>query len=124
MPVNEIVTTLKAGEAVTVMGPGTLEFQAPKIAAAAAKMAGGTAVGTKGVAAAGGAAAMGNTTVFGAGQIASTTASGGAASSIPASLMSGKVLGLSLGTMNPWFLLGVGALSGYYYCKKRRFSFF
>ncbi|MBF0453965.1 MAG: hypothetical protein HQL72_03995 [Magnetococcales bacterium] len=127
MPIQEIVTTLKNGEAVTIMGPGTLEFKAPKLAAVAAKTAGGA----KGAAVAGGTAtaAAGATTTGG---MTTTTAmgktaavSGGAAAkSIPASLMSGKVLGLSLGAVNPWLLLGAGALGGYYYCKRKKFGFF
>jgi hypothetical protein len=117
MPIQEIVTTLKTGEAVTIMGPGTLEFQAPKVAAVAAKTVGG-AKGTA-VAAAGAAGAAGSA----AGQTAALS-TGATLKAIPASLMSGKILGLSLGALNPWLLIGAGAVGGYYYCKKNRFNFF
>ncbi len=43
---------------------------------------------------------------------------------LPSSIISGKVLGFSLAAVNPWLLLGAGAVGGYYYCKKKRFSFF
>jgi hypothetical protein len=120
MPIQEIVTTLKTGEAVTIIGPGTLEFQAPKVAAVAAKTA-----GVKGAVATGAATtttAVG-TAGTGAGQTAAMT-TGASLKALPASLMSGKILGLSLGAVNPWLLLGAGAVGGYYYCKQKRFSFF
>ncbi|MBF0144744.1 MAG: hypothetical protein HQL84_01965 [Magnetococcales bacterium] len=50
--------------------------------------------------------------------------SGTIAKSIPAKLISGKILGLSLGAVNPWILLGLGAVGGYYYCRRKRFTFF
>jgi hypothetical protein len=120
MPVQEFVAVLPAGEQMTVTGPGVLEFKIPKVAAAT--MQTGAAAGGKGVAAAGTAAGTG-VAAAGAGQ--STVVAGGAsAKSMTASLMSGKVMGFSLGAVNPWILLGVGALGGYYYFKKKKlFSF-
>lgn len=47
-----------------------------------------------------------------------------AAKSLPAKLLSGQILGLSLAAVNPWILLGIGAIGGYYYSRKKRFSFF
>ncbi|MBF0192956.1 MAG: hypothetical protein HQL71_00300 [Magnetococcales bacterium] len=119
MPVQEIVTTLKTGEAVTIMGPGTLEFQAPKVATVAAKAAGAKGMVATGATTAG---AAGATTGAATSQTAAMT-SGATLKALPASLMSGKVLGFSLGAINPWLLIGVGAVGGYFYCKKKRFSF-
>ncbi|MBF0358742.1 MAG: hypothetical protein HQL70_09040 [Magnetococcales bacterium] len=121
MPLNEITAVVPAGEQMTVTGPGVLEFKIPKVAAATMPAAGAG----KGAAAAGttklavGAGGMAG----GAGQ--STVVAGGtSAKSVTASLMSGKVLGFSLGAVNPWLLLGIGAIGGYYYFKKKSiFSF-
>ncbi|WP_041641191.1 hypothetical protein [Magnetococcus marinus] len=104
MPVNEVIAKLQAGEVFVAPAPGTIEFvatpqTAPAVKAVAAK---GTAAST--------APAVGVTTA--------------SAQSVPATLLSGKVFGFSLATVNPWLLLGVGAIGGYYYFKKRRFSFF
>jgi hypothetical protein len=118
MPIQEIVTTLKTGEAVTIMGPGTMEFQAPKVATVAAK-----AAGAKGAVATGAATTTAGATGAGVGKTAAMT-TGASLKALPASLMSGKVLGLSLGAINPWLLIGAGAVGGYYYCKQKRFSFF
>ncbi|HIJ85792.1 MAG: hypothetical protein HW380_3480 [Magnetococcales bacterium] len=52
------------------------------------------------------------------------TAGGTAAKVFPAKLVSGKIFSLSLGAVNPWILLGLGAVGGYFYCRKKRFSFF
>jgi hypothetical protein len=125
MPVQEIVAVVPAGETMTVTGPGVLEFKIPKIATAT--MQTGATAG-KG-AAAGTAAAAGTNIATGAGGVSgvgqSTVMAGGAsAKSVTASLLNGKILGLSLGAVNPWILLGVGALGGYYYFKKKSiFSF-
>lgn len=102
MPQNEIVTFLQAGEKAIVTGPGRLELAIPKAVAAAGK---GTAT----------AAAAQSTVITGGSAGAQTWA---------ASLTSGKVLGFNLAAVNPWILLGIGAIGGYYYMKKRRFSFF
>ncbi|MBF0381775.1 MAG: hypothetical protein HQL69_12195 [Magnetococcales bacterium] len=123
MPVKEIVTTLKKGEVVTVMGPGTLEFQAPKVATVAAKAAGAKGAAATGAAATTTVGTTGAAGAAGAGKTAAMT-TGASLKALPASLMSGKVLGFSLGAVNPWLLIGVGAVGGYYYCKKKRFSFF
>ncbi|MBF0421786.1 MAG: hypothetical protein HQL73_02215 [Magnetococcales bacterium] len=47
-----------------------------------------------------------------------------ASKSFPAKLISGQILGLSLATVNPWILLGLGAIGGYFYSRKKRFTFF
>ncbi|MBF0368655.1 MAG: hypothetical protein HQL52_04280 [Magnetococcales bacterium] len=122
MPRAEIVTTLAAGEKVTVIGPGTLEFQTPKILAGA-KAAGAGAGAGAGAAGAGGAAVMGKgAAATGVAQGGIMTSSAVGAQAFPASLASGKVLGLNLAAMNPWVLLGIGAIGGYYFFKKKRFS--
>ncbi|MEG3640765.1 hypothetical protein [Magnetococcus sp. PR-3] len=105
MPVNEMMAKLQAGETFIAPAPGTVEFVAAPQAAPVAKVAAAKGAGAAMVPAA-----------------ATTTAAG--AQSMPVALLSGKVLGFSLGAVNPWLLLGVGALGGYYYCKKKRFSFF
>ncbi|MBF0444663.1 MAG: hypothetical protein HQL68_03675 [Magnetococcales bacterium] len=122
MPIKEIVTTIKKGETVTIMGPGTLEFQAPKVATVATKAAGGTTFGGFSATGQGGMATTGPASA-GTAQSAALV-KGSTLKTIPASLMKGKILGLSLGALNPWLLLGAGAVGGYYYCKKKRFSFF
>ncbi|MBF0437295.1 MAG: hypothetical protein HQL77_18285 [Magnetococcales bacterium] len=102
MPQNEIVTFLQAGEKAIVTGPGRLELAIPKAVTAAGK----------GVAATGAA----QTTVL--------TSGSAVAQPWAASLTSGKILGFNLAAVNPWILLGIGAIGGYYYMKKRRFRFF
>ena len=124
MPVEEIIAVVPAGETMTVTGPGVLEFKIPKIAAATMQTgASGKGAAAAGTAAAGANVATGAGGVSGVGQ--STVMAGSAsAKSVTASLLNGKVLGLSLGAVNPWILLGVGALGGYYYFKKKSiFSF-
>ncbi|MBF0589691.1 MAG: hypothetical protein HQL53_11245 [Magnetococcales bacterium] len=123
IPAQEIVTTLMPGETVKVVGPGILEFKATKMAAlgnAAAGGAVGAGAGAGGVAAGGVVAAGGGTgAAVGGGNMMMTAGGMTTATATPVSkLLSGKVLGLSLGTVNPWILLGVGALGGYMYFKK------
>ncbi len=112
MPLQEVVTNLMPGEAVTVVGPGVLEFQQLPTAAAMAKAAGGGAAVGKG-AAIGAAGAAGTGAVVTAGGITP------AAQSVPASIGSGKVLGINLATWNPWVLLAVGAFGGYLYYRQK-----
>ena len=98
MPQVEVAKMLMAGEKATIVGPGVVKFEAVRgIGAAMA----GKAVG------AGAAAGKG---------IVVTSAT---ASSVPASLLSGKVLGFSLAGMNPWLLLAAGVLGGYMVAKKK-----
>ncbi|MBF0383211.1 MAG: hypothetical protein HQL69_19485 [Magnetococcales bacterium] len=120
MPVEEIIAVVPAGETMTVTGPGVLEFKIPKVAAAT--MQAGAA--GKGAAATGTAAAAGTNIATGAGGVSgvgqsAVVAGSTSAKSVTASLLNGKVMGLSLGAVNPWILLGVGALGGYYYFKKK-----
>ncbi len=108
MPKAELVQNLLPGQEATVFGPGTLKFEAinalPK-AAVATKTAGGGAV------------AIGKGATAGKGMAMATGS--GAAKSVPASLLSGKVLGLSLGSLNPWVLLAIGGVGGYMYARKK-----
>lgn len=118
MPQEEIVAFLQAGEQAIVTGPGTLELKIPKAAAVMAKATGG-AVG-KGV-------VTGGVAAGGTGLQSAILTGGGSASmaqSWPVSLASGKILGFNLAAVNPWILLGVGAIGGYLYLKKRRFRLF
>jgi hypothetical protein len=116
MPINEITAVVPAGEQMTVTGPGVLEFKIPKIAATTVPAAGAG----KGAAVAGTTKLAAGTGAIGGGVGQSTVVTGGAsAKSVTASLMSGKVLGFSLGAVNPWLLLGIGAMGGYYYFKKK-----
>lgn len=104
MPKVEVVKMLMAGEKATIVGPGLVKFEALARGVGAAQAAG---VGAK---------------VAGAGQMAGNgfvVTSAASASSVPASLLSGKVLGFSLGTLNPWVLLAVGVVGGYMIAKKR-----
>lgn len=109
MPQKEIVTFLQAGEKAVVIGPGRLELVVPKVVAA-----GG--VGKGAAVTAGGMGAVQSAIVTGG--------SGAAAQPWTVSLVSGKVMGFNLAAVNPWLLLGIGAIGGYYYMKKRRFLFF
>ncbi|WP_085440068.1 hypothetical protein [Magnetofaba australis] len=104
MPVNEFTAQVQAGDTFTAPAAGNLEFTAapppaPPVdpAAAAAKPIAMTAV---------------------------SPVAAPVAQSVPSQILSGKVLGLSLASVNPWILLGVGAVGGYFYFKKKRFSFF
>nr|CRH04747.1 Conserved protein of unknown function. similar to magnetosome protein Mms6 from AMB-1 [Candidatus Magnetococcus massalia] len=106
MPVNEMMAKLQAGETFIAPVPGTVEFVAAPQAAPVAKVAAAKGAGAAMLPA------------------ATTTTTAAGAQSVPVALLSGKVLGFSLGAINPWLLLGAGALGGYYYCKKKRFSFF
>ncbi len=117
IPAQEITTTLMPGETVKVVGPGILEFKASKMAALGNAAAGGGAVAAKGAAAGGviGGAGTGAGTMMAAGGVTTT-----AAASPVSGLASGKVLGFSLGTVNPWVLLAVGAVGGYMYFKRTR----
>ncbi|MBF0193742.1 MAG: hypothetical protein HQL71_04250 [Magnetococcales bacterium] len=125
MPVEEIIAVVPAGETMTVTGPGILEFKIPKVAAATMQ----TGAGAAGTGAAGAATGAGANFATGAGGVSgvgqsSVVAGSTSAKSVTASLLKGKVLGLSLGAINPWILLGVGAVGGYYYFKKKSiFSF-
>ncbi|MEO5339691.1 MAG: hypothetical protein H7837_04110 [Magnetococcus sp. MYC-9] len=105
MPKIEIAKMLMAGEKATIVGPGVVKFEAVAQGMGGAKAVGAAAVAGKGAG------------VVGAGNMVVTSAT--AASSVPASLLSGKVLGLSLGSLNPWVLLAVGVLGGYMVAKKR-----
>ena len=112
MPQTELVQTLLAGEKATLTGPGLLEFKTvnmvPHVAAVTTTKTagGGMAVLTKG----GVAAAQGGSVVTG-------TAT--SAQSVSASLLKGKLLGFSLGSVNPWLLIAGGALITYLYTKKK-----
>ncbi len=111
MPKAEIAQNLLPGQEATVFGPGTLKFEAINAIpeqAVTAKATGGAVTLGKGAAAGKG---MGMTMATGGG--------GAAAKSLPASLLSGKVLGVSLGSMNPWILLAIGGIGGYMYAKRK-----
>ncbi|MEO5376618.1 MAG: hypothetical protein H7832_02360 [Magnetococcus sp. DMHC-6] len=99
---------MQPGDAFVASTPGLLEFKASQ-APLLSKAAGAGVVSKGGVA---------------MGQTLSMASSGATAQSLPASLISGKVLGFSLSAVNPWILLGVGAAAGYWYFKKRRYSLF
>ncbi|MBF0400071.1 MAG: hypothetical protein HQL90_04825 [Magnetococcales bacterium] len=107
MPKVEVVKMLMAGEKATIAGPGLVKFEA---------MAGGLAAPhAVGTAAMAGKAA-------GAGQMAANgfvVTSATTANSVPASILSGKVLGFSLGSLNPWVLLAMGVVGGYMIAKKK-----
>ncbi|MEO5362325.1 MAG: hypothetical protein H7838_01685 [Magnetococcus sp. DMHC-8] len=102
MPQVEIAKMLMAGEQATVVGPGVVKFEAMKLGGAQMAGAAGKAVGAAHVA--------------GNGMVVTSTAT---ASSVPASLLSGKVLGFSLGSLNPWVLLAVGVVGGYMLARKK-----
>ncbi|MBF0160945.1 MAG: hypothetical protein HQL88_01525, partial [Magnetococcales bacterium] len=101
MPI-EIAKMLMAGEKATIVGPGVVKFEAM-----AQGLGGAKAVGA-------GVAATGQAAGVGAGQMVVTSAG---ASSVPAGLLSGKVLGFSLGSLNPWVLLALGIAGGYMIAK-------
>ena len=107
MPQVEVAKMLMAGEKATIVGPGVVKFEALAHLGGAKAM--GAGVGT----------AMAGGHAVGAGtgnMMVASAASGGA---MPASLLSGKVLGFSLGGLNPWVLLAMGVLGGYIIAKKR-----
>lgn len=110
MPKTEIVRNLLSGQEATVIGPGSLKFEAaaqalPKAATATkTAMGGGTVLVGKGA---------------GLSQGMATAGGGATAKSVTASLMSGKVLGVSLGSLNPWVLLAIGGGVGYLYAKRK-----
>lgn len=104
MPQTEFAQILMAGEKATITGPGIVEF----------KMLGAGALPTK---------AVGAINTVGAGGAAGkaliTTTGAGAAQSVPASFFSGKVMGFSLASLNPWVLVALGVAGGYVIAKKR-----
>lgn len=105
MPKVEVVKMLMAGEKATVVGPGLVKFEALAHGIGGGAQAAG--VGAKAV---------------GAGQVATNgfaVTSAASASSVPASFLSGKVLGFSLGSLNPWVLLAAGVVGGYMIAKKK-----
>lgn len=101
MAQTEFAQFLMAGEQATIVGPGVVEFKALAPGALTAKTLGGA-----GAVGAGGAVGQGFVTTA-------------AAKSVPASLLSGKVLGFSLASVNPWMLLAVGITGGYMLAKKK-----
>ncbi|MEO5334197.1 MAG: hypothetical protein H7839_19460 [Magnetococcus sp. YQC-5] len=102
MAQTEFAQILKAGEQALVAGPGVVEFKT-------------LAPGAINAPALGGAKAVG--TGVGKGIITTTTAA--SAKSLPASFLSGKVLGFSLASVNPWALLAIGVAGGYILAKKK-----
>ncbi|MEO5349393.1 MAG: hypothetical protein H7836_07090 [Magnetococcus sp. YQC-3] len=101
MPQIEVAKMLMAGEKATIVGPGVVKFEAVAQGLGGAGAMAGKAAGV-------GAAGKG---------IVVTSAA--TASSVPASLLSGKVLGFSLAGVNPWLLLAAGLLGGYMIAKKK-----
>lgn len=107
MPQTEFTQMLMTGEKATIVGPGVVEFKT-LLPGAAVPTAAKTAGAAKAMGA-GGIATQGFVTTTGA----------TAAKSVPASILSGKVFGLSLGTLNPWVLLGIGVVGGYMVARKK-----
>lgn len=105
MAQTEFAQILAAGEKATIAGPGVVEFKTIAPAMFPTK----TVAGTKAIGAGG---------MAGKGII--TTTSAASATAVPTSILSGKVLGFSLASVNPWVLLAVG-LAGGYMLSKRRF---
>ena len=105
MAQTEFAQMLMAGEQATIVGPGVVEFKALTPGAVAANTVGG-------------AKAMGAGGAIGKGAIVTTTGAA-SAKSVPASIASGKVLGFSLGSLNPWILLAIGIGGGYMLAKKK-----
>lgn len=99
MAQTEFVQMLLTGEQATIVGPGVVEFKT---------LAQGT-LPTK---------AMGTGGMVGKGII--TTTGTASAKAVPAaSIFSGKFLGFSLASVNPWMLVAIGVAGGYMLAKKR-----